>query len=308
MVVDACRNREVKKRLSDAIMLKKDDPTTIFEIRKKIGQGAGGVVFECKDKRTGEIVAIKKSLLEDLDEIKNEIALQSLSQHENVVRFLETFMHGDEVWLVIELMDGGELTNIVGVSVHWREEHIAYVLKQSLQGLESLHANHRLHRDIKSDNILYDLRGRVKLADFGFAVNLTKANQTRTSVVGTPYWMAPELIKAEDYDQKVDVWSLGITGLEMAEGEPPLLGQRLEPLKALYKITVDPAPQLANPGQWSREFSHYIRSSLRKNPANRSTTRELLLHPFIGKSSVQSSFAGFVGTLKNDVLPPPPKK
>ena len=265
-------------------------------------------MYECRDRRNGEIVAVKRAQMDDLDEIKNEIAIQNLSKHDNVLKFLETYTYKAEIWIVVELMDGGALTGIVGKSVHWDEEDIAYVLKECLQGLESLHAYHKLHRDIKSDNILYDMKGRIKLADFGFAVHLTSEEQARTSVVGTPYWMAPELIKAEDYDQKVDVWSLGITALEMADGEPPLLSERLEPLKALLKITVDPPPKLVSPSNWSKEFNHYIKTSLKKKPSSRSTTRELLLHPFIGKACKQDVFAKFVDLLQNEVMAPPPKK
>ena len=138
----------MRKRISDAIDIKPGDPSKMFEMRKKLGQGAGGVVWECRDRRNGEIVAVKRSQLEDLDEIKNEIAIQNLSKHDNVLKFLETYTYQDEIWIVVELMDGGALTTIVGRGVHWNEEYIAYVLKQCLQGLESLHANHRLHTQI----------------------------------------------------------------------------------------------------------------------------------------------------------------
>lgn len=229
------------KKLDSVIQLKKENPEKIFKLEKKLGEGAGGIVFRSKDTRNGNIVAVKIAPIDDLDDVKNEIAMQKLSKHQNVVKFLETYQRKDQLWIVIELMDGGALTSIVGRSISWNEVCIAYVLKQCLQGLECLHANHRLHRDIKSDNILYNFRGQVKLADFGFAANLTTENAARTSTVGTPYWMAPELVKAEDYDQKVDVWSLGITALEMADGEPPLLSQEIPPLKALLRITRKPS-------------------------------------------------------------------
>lgn len=280
-------------------------------------------------KQTGEIVAIKKTKVhdnEEFHEIKNEIAVQTLTIHENVVRFLETFYNRRKktIWIAIELMDGGPLTNLVGSDIRWNESDMAHVLKCCLKGLEILHASHRLHRDIKSDNILYDMKGRVKLADFGFAASLTKEKKGRTSIVGTPYWMAPELVKAKHYDQKVDVWSLGITAFELAEGFPPLYGEKLNNIKALMVIVTQAAPKLKKAASWSQEFQHYMhKCCIRKRPQKRSRTRELLLHPFIGKASNPSYFSKFVKKIHqvrklggveyemdnvSDAPPPPPPK
>lgn len=193
------------------------------------------------------------------------------------------------------------MTSICGVGVQWDEEAIAYVLREALKGLENLHSNHRLHRDIKSDNILFDTKGNVKLADFGFAATLTAEDTQRDSIVGTPYWMAPELIEGQKYDQKVDVWSLGITALEMADGEPPLLRDGLPQMRALLKITVDPPPTLINPNGWSYEFNHYLTMSLKKDPLARSTARDLLIHPFVGQSFDTRSFARFANKIINTI-------
>lgn len=195
----------MKKQLVEAVNIRREDPLRRFKIEKKLGQGAGGVVFKCLDQQTGRHVAVKQSPISELEELKNEIAMHKLSAHQNVVSILDVYSHANSMWIVIELMDGGALTSLCGEGVNWPEGAIAFVLKETLKALENLHSNHRLHRDIKSDNILFDTMGQVKLADFGFAANLNQEEDGRTSVVGTPYWMAPELIEGVKYDQKVEL-------------------------------------------------------------------------------------------------------
>lgn len=277
-----------------------------------------GKVYKGVKKKDGMLVAIKEAAFtgpDMLKELKNEIALQTLSQHENVVTYMGTYYQNTKkekkVWIILELMDGGSLTKIVGSHIIWPEEHMAYVLLCSLRALEALHQSHRLHRDIKSDNILYDNAGRIKLADFGFATTLTKEERRRDSVVGTPYWMAPELIKGQ-YDQKIDVWSLGITAVELAEGFPPNFGPNPPPnnFKALMAMLSGPPPKLKQPQNWSNEFNHFMhKCCLRKRPKKRSSTRELLLHPFIAKSSNQQLFSRFVVDVNRKIAAPmgPPK-
>ena len=172
-------------------------------------------------------------------------------------------------------MHGGTLTEVLGPTIDIPESHIAFVCKQMLLGLAFIHRQHRLHRDIKSDNILVDFNGAVKLADFGFAVGLTEEQDKRRSVVGTPYWMAPELIRGLEYDAKVDVWSLGITAIELAEGEPPHLHEA--PLRALLLITTKPSPTLRNEAKWSARFKHFLKCSLHTDPAKRASSESLLL-------------------------------
>ena len=145
--------------------------------------------------------------------------------------------------------------------------------------LAFMHREYRLHRDIKSDNVLINYDGHVKVADFGFAINLTSEQSKRTSVVGTPYWMAPELIRGSEYDYKVDVWSTGITAIEMAEGEPPLLNE--PPLRALLLITTNRSPTLKKKQMWTTEFHHFLATCLHMHPEKRSSSEQLLLHPFI---------------------------
>ena len=226
------------KNIGDALEIRRDNPESVYKKGRKLGEGAGGTVYEGTRISSGSKVAVKitdapdESKPDQKTNIKNEIALQAMSRHENVVRYIECFQVQDKLWVIIELMDGGDLTSLCGKGRKWDERAIAYVCQQTLQALEFLHASHKLHRDIKSDNILYNSRGEVKIADFGFAAGLHSEKKNRTSIVGTPYWMAPELIKSEKYDAKVDVWSLGITAIEMADGQPPLIGNT-QPLRAL---------------------------------------------------------------------------
>lgn len=297
------RRHDFDKGVGDAIDIQKINPETIYKKVKKLGEGAGGVVWEGLDLRSQQKIAIKISPAPDeknpdqRNNIKNEIALQSMSKHENVVRFIECYEVRDKLWVIIELMDGGDLTSLVGKGKKWTEPAIAYVCQQILQALESLHANFKLHRDIKSDNILFDYRGNIKIADFGFAAGLHSEKQNRNSIVGTPYWMAPELIKSEQYDQKVDIWSLGITALEMADGQPPLI-HNTQPLRALLLITVNPPPTLKRPTEWTKECNHFIKVSLKKMPKERASSRMLLMHPFISESMETKDFAEFCKNIK----------
>lgn len=203
------------------------------------------------------------------------------AQHQNIVNYLETFATSSEICIVMEYVGGGSLTDTIGVSIEMPEVLIAYVCKQVLQGLSYVHRSHRIHRDIKSDNILVDSsEGKVKIADFGFAIGLTSDTSTRNSVVGTPYWMAPELIKGQEYGCGIDIWSLGITAIEMAQGEPPLM--REKPLRALLLISVKPSPKLKNKeGNYSKTFEHFIAQCLNQDVEKRATAEELLMHPFI---------------------------
>eukprot|EP00753_Platysulcus_tardus_P022555 PLAT9766.1.p2 GENE.PLAT9766.1~~PLAT9766.1.p2 ORF type:complete len:452 (-),score=220.59 PLAT9766.1:180-1535(-) len=284
---------EMARAVDDAVTINRSvDPSTIYAGLKKLGEGASGVVYLASNKRTGEQCAIKVSPASDLENIMNEIAMQQLSKHPNIVQYIDTYLHHEDLWIVMEFMSGGSLTDILGPRVDWPEPFIAYVMKQSLMALAFLHRSHRLHRDIKSDNILTDTDGRVKLADFGFCSQLTEEEAKRRSVVGTPYWMAPELIRGLDYDAKVDVWSLGITAIEMAEGEPPLIHE--PPLRALLLITIQSSPTLKDAARWSINFKHFLSRALQTNPEKRASAEQLLLHPFIGSASSPAEFAEFV--------------
>lgn len=274
--------QSLQRNVNAAVNIIQDvDPSKMFKRHKKLGEGASGVVWSATELKTKKKCAVKITDLSDLANLQNEIAMQTLSSHPNVVQYMGAYAWQDKLWIVMELLQGGSLTEVLGRHVEWNESMIAYVCRESLMALAFLHRQHRLHRDIKSDNILVDLEGNVKIADFGFAINLTEEQNKRRSVVGTPYWMAPELIRGLEYDAKVDVWSMGITALEMADGEPPLI--REPPLRALLLITIQGPPQLEQPDRWSSQFRHFLARSFDINPEKRASAEQLLMHPFIRK-------------------------
>ncbi|CAM9684210.1 unnamed protein product, partial [Chrysoparadoxa australica] len=280
-------------RVSQALECKQLAPLAHVHPRmKKLGQGASGTVFSGIDTRTGEKCALKFCPIAELEDLKNEIGMQCLSKHENIVNLREAFITRTEVVIAMDCMDGGSLTDVLGPGVDFKESHIALVCKKMLMALAFMHSQYRLHRDIKSDNVLVDMSGNVKLADFGFAANLTTEQDKRASVVGTPYWMAPEIIKGLEYDGKVDIWSLGITAIEMAEGEPPLLHE--PPLRALLLISINPPPVLAKPQKWSKNFHHFLKRCLDTDVERRATADQLLMHPFIASAAEGNDFSGHV--------------
>ncbi|CAM9413033.1 unnamed protein product [Discosporangium mesarthrocarpum] len=282
----------MQKTLAEAVALKAQDPMQYYTNMQKLGQGASGTVFVGVDTRSGEKCALKFCPVAELEDLRNEIGMQCLSKHPNIVNFREAFITKTEVVIAMDYMEGGSLTDVLGTHVEFSEPNIAHVCKQMLLALSFMHHEHRLHRDIKSDNVLVDMHGRVKLADFGFAANLTREQDKRASVVGTPYWMAPEIIKGLEYDGEVDVWSLGITALEMAQGEPPLLHE--PPLRALLLISINPPPGLKEQHKWSRGFTHFLSRCLDTDVNRRASAAELLEHPFIQMANTQEEFAKHV--------------
>jgi len=250
----------------------------------KIGEGAAGEVFIAHNTERNEKVAVKKMSInqENIKLLCTEINIMKSSKHENIVEFIDTFIvDNNQLWVVMELMDGGCLTDVLEQfdSVRMNEGQIAHACLQTLRALAYIHRNHRIHRDIKSDNILLNSRGEVKIADFGYAAQLTQEQQKRRTVVGTPYWMAPELIRGHDYGIKVDIWSLGIMLMEMVEGEPPYM--EFPPLRALFLITTKGIPPLQNPDEWSPELRDFYGKCLEKEVERRPTADDLLKHPFL---------------------------
>jgi len=261
--------------------LDEGDPSELFINLEKVGEGASGTVYKGIIKATGKVTAIKVINLdgnEKLENIENEIAMLKLSKHENVVEHWGTYLKDEQLWVAMEYMDGGALTEMISIC-QISEAQIACICKEMLKALVAIHDGNRIHRDIKSDNVLINLKGDIKLADFGYCAQLTEDITKRTSVVGTPYWMAPELIKGMEYGVGVDVWSLGIAAIEMAEGDPPYLD--FPPLRALFLIATHGAPSLKEPGQWSSVFKDFLGRCLEVDTAKRATTHELLEHPFL---------------------------
>jgi len=299
-VVPLPSRRTVNLKMKDALFFNKDvsDPRLVFRDFTQLGQGASGIVYSAIDNRPnteryGQRVALKYCDLKELEELKTEIAMQSLSNHPYVVNFLEAFLTERHCVITLEFMDGGMLTNLCDPKQKiCTEADMAFVLKCSLQALSFMHRQHRIHRDIKSDNILVDFSGNVKIADFGFATALTRETMKRQSVVGTPFWMSPELIKSQSYDCKVDIWSLGVTLLEMADGEPPLMHEQV--MRALFLITVNDAPTFSQPSAWSENCNHLLSKMLVKDPDSRAAADQLLLHPFLQAAAKQADFAKLV--------------
>lgn len=292
-------NRQsVAARINKVVELKEEDYRKNYSQLKKLGQGASGTVYSAKSNATGDIVALKVCPLTELAELINEIGLQSMSRHPNVVCLREAYRGPNDICVVMDLVAGGSLTDLLESNNPMPEPCIAYVCKHMLMALAYMHRQYRLHRDIKSDNVLVGRDGEVKVADFGFAVSLTNQEAKRTSVVGTPYWMAPELIRGQPYDAKVDIWSLGITALEMAEGEPPFLNE--PPLRALLLITISDPPSLNDSivpphcPPWTKAFKHFLKCTVEVKAEKRATAEQLLMHPFIQSACSKEEFAAFV--------------
>ncbi|EGG21282.1 hypothetical protein DFA_01163 [Cavenderia fasciculata] len=265
-------------------LISQEDPSKLFgEGSMKIGEGAAGEVFVVTRLKTNTKVAIKKMPLnqQNMKLLITEIGIMKSCKHPNIIEYFDSYLVNDSLWVAMEFMGGGCLTEVLEQfsTVQLNEPQIAYICLETLKGLAYVHNQHRIHRDIKSDNILLGSDGSVKLADFGYAAQLTKNKQKRVTIVGTPYWMAPELIRGQNYDRKVDIWSLGIMAMEMAESEPPYMS--FPPLRALFLITTKGIPDLKDQGKWSEEFKDFVKKCLEKDAENRVDAHVLLKHPFL---------------------------
>lgn len=264
------------------------DPTPLYKIIERAGQGASGEVFLAESVIDNQKVAIKQMDLNvqpRKELIITEILVMKDSQHKNIVNFLDSYLRGNsDLWVIMEYMEGGSLTEVIeNNGFKLTERQIATICFESLKGLQHLHKKHIIHRDIKSDNVLLDSKGNVKITDFGFCAKLTDKKNKRATMVGTPYWMAPEVVKQKEYDEKVDVWSLGIMAIEMIEGEPPYLNE--EPIKALYLIATNGTPKLKKPELLSNSIKKFLSICLCVDVRFRATTDELLEHSFIKHKS-----------------------
>lgn len=266
-------------------IVSRHDPNMLYRKVKKIGQGASGSVYVAKTLATSQLVAIKAMDLTHQPRkelIINEIFVMKESQHPNIVNFLDAYLlREQDLWVVMEYMEGGALTDVIDNNT-LEEDQIAAICLETCKGLEHLHRQSIIHRDIKSDNVLLNNYGQVKITDFGFCAKLTDQRSKRATMVGTPYWMAPEVVKQKEYDAKVDIWSLGIMAIEMIENEPPYLDE--EPLKALYMIATNGTPTLKKPEKLSRELKGFLAVCLCADVKSRATAEELLQHEFLHKA------------------------
>lgn len=257
------------------------DPRDIYRGFTKIGQGASGGVYTGHERGNNRLVAIKQMNLEQQpkkDLIINEILVMKDSSHPNIVNFIDSYLCGGELWVVMEFMEGGSLTDVVTFNI-MTEGQIASVCRETLLGLQHLHSKGVIHRDIKSDNILLSMEGNIKLTDFGFCATINEAQNKRTTMVGTPYWMAPEVVTRKEYGRKVDIWSLGIMAIEMIEGEPPYLTE--SPLRALWLIATNGTPTIKDESNLSGVFKDFLYFALKVDPDKRASAHDLLRHEFM---------------------------
>uniref|UniRef100_A0A1I8AMK4 non-specific serine/threonine protein kinase n=1 Tax=Steinernema glaseri TaxID=37863 RepID=A0A1I8AMK4_9BILA len=286
-----CKIRHLTHKSSDREVLEAlrsvvspGNPYEKYRLIQRVGVGASGTVYAARCRQTGRTVAVKRIVFRSQhkkDMLVTEIKVMQQFRHHALVNFIEAFLVDEnDLWVVMDYLEGGNLTDVV-VKTILDEGQIAAVLKECLLALNFLHRHGIIHRDIKSDNVLLGMDGSVKLTDFGFCAEIERG-ANRATMVGTPYWMAPEIANKRRYNYKVDIWSLGIMALEMVDGEPPYLQET--PIKAIHLIAQIGKPEVKRRSEMSPEFVHFLDRCLCVSPEMRADTDELLAHPFTARA------------------------
>uniref|UniRef100_T1IIR3 Protein kinase domain-containing protein n=1 Tax=Strigamia maritima TaxID=126957 RepID=T1IIR3_STRMM len=285
------------------------NPEDVWEIIGELGDGAFGKVYKAKSRENGTLAAAKICELkgeDELDDFVVEIEILSECNHPNVVSLYEAFFFEDKLWMLIEFCEVGAVDSImVDLEKALTESQIRYICREICHALDFLHKARVIHRDLKAGNILLTLDGNVKLADFGVSAKNKHTLQKRDSFIGTPYWMAPEVVLCETfrdnpYDYKVDIWSLGITLIELAQIEPP--NHEMSPMRVLLKIQKSDPPSLDNPYKWSKDFSDFLAQCLIKDPASRPSAEDLLRHSFVANNVDKKALCDLISEYKAEVV------
>ncbi|MDP2438812.1 MAG: protein kinase [archaeon] len=266
-----------------------EDPNKLFELQSRLGKGSYGSVYraQClRDGLTGDgasIIAIKVISVDDeeaLEDVRKEVSILASCNHPNIVSYYGSFLNKEDLWLAMAYCGGGSVADLIHLSNSpLKELHISFIMREVLRGLAYLHGIHKIHRDIKGGNILLTEHGGVKLADFGVSASLFNTFSKRNTFVGTPYWMAPEVIQEDTYDGRADIWSAGITAIEMAEMLPPY--SNVHPMRVLFMIPPSPPPALSDKTGWSPNFHSFLQCALVKSKDRRPDAEMLLKHPFV---------------------------
>ncbi|XP_072803338.1 serine/threonine-protein kinase 10 [Vicugna pacos] len=285
------------------------DPNEVWEIVGELGDGAFGKVYKAKNKETGDLAAakvIETKSEEELEDYIVEIEILATCDHPYIVKLLGAYYYDGKLWIMIEFCPGGAVDAIMlELDRGLTEPQIQVVCRQMLEALTFLHGKRIIHRDLKAGNVLMTLEGDIRLADFGVSAKNLKTLQKRDSFIGTPYWMAPEVVMCETmkdtpYDYKADIWSLGITLIEMAQIEPP--HHELNPMRVLLKIAKSDPPTLLTPSKWSAEFRDFLKTALDKNPETRPSAAQLLEHPFVSSVTSNKALRELVAEAKAEVM------